>query len=366
MTEATTRAGGGPEGPQAPGAAFWLLFAIATILIVTALRQTAWITSTFAMAFFAALAIWPVDTWISRHMPRPLAWIGHAAALAVMVSVFALFSLGILFAARQLATGLARYQTALQQFADRIGQWMAVAEEQGGGDTPVVERLIDPLMSLATTVVQSIWSSGGILTLLFFLVLLMLVETPSFMAKVSAATSQTEGRTLYHVVEATASRFRRYLVVRTVLGVATALLYMSWIWWWGLDFVLVWGLLAFLLNFIPTIGSLIAGALPVGLAFLQRDPATALIIAAGLIVIEQVMGNYVDPRLQGRQLSLSPLVVLVALMFWTWVWGLLGALLAVPMTMAITIAFARVKTLQPIALFLSNAKNLDELRAVTD
>lgn len=357
----------GPPSADAPvPVAAWLLGGVLAILVIMLLRETAWVTGTLALAFFAALALWPVDAWIRARTPRSLRWLGHAAALILMLLVFVLFSLGLTFVAQQVITGLTRYQESLQTLGQRLSQWSNLAGQGGGeGAGASVDRLIELVMSLATTILQSIWSFGGVLTLLFFLVWLMLAETPSFNAKMGVITSRREGATLDSIVSATASRFRRYLAVRTALGIVTAGLYMAWIWWWGLDFVLVWGLLAFLLNFIPTIGSIIAGALPVGLAFLQRDPATAAIIAAGLIVIEQVMGNYVDPKLQGRQLSISPLVVLVALMFWTWVWGLLGAILAVPMTLILIIAFSHSESLRPIALALSNAESLEELEVAT-
>src|SRR5690606_3089301 len=91
-------------------------------------------------------------------------------------------------------------------------------------------------------------------------------------------------------------------------------LYAGWLAIFGTPLLLVWGILALLLNFIPTIGSLIAGILPVLFVFAQQDLQTAILVAAGLLVIEQVMGNYIDPKVTGRQLSLSPLVVLVSLL----------------------------------------------------
>ncbi|WEX07105.1 AI-2E family transporter [Chelativorans sp. AA-79] len=352
--------------PGYPRAAVGLLAIATTLLIVLVLRETAWMTGTLALAFFAALALWPIDHWIRAHLPPPLRWLGHAAALVVMLLAFLLFSAGLFYVVQQIAQGLVRYQEPLEQLTRQIGRWIRIAGEGGGeGTASLAERLVDPVISIATTIMQSVWSFAGILTLLYFLVWLILLETPSFSAKLAAMTSYHDGATLRRIVEATASRFRRYLVVRTVLGIATGALYVLWLWWWNLDFLLVWGLLAFMLNYIPTVGSIIAGILPMTLAVLQRDPASALVIGAGLLLIEQFMGNYVDPRLQGRELSISPLVVLVALMFWTWVWGLLGAILAVPMTLVITIAFSRVEALRPIALALSNAEDMEDLKDVT-
>ncbi|WP_309084554.1 AI-2E family transporter [Chelativorans sp.] len=355
-----------PQNGTSP-AVVGLLATIATLFIIVMLRETAWVSGTLALAFFAAIALWPLDCWIRARTPAPLHWLGHAAALIVMLLVFLLFSAGLLYVAQQVAEGLTRYQEPLHNLVTRLSQWSQVAagQEGGQGGTPLAERLVEPVIAVATTIMQSIWSFAGILTLLYFLVWLMLLETPSLTAKLSAIASYHDGATTRRIVDATASRFRRYLVVRTAMGLATATLYMLWLWWWGLDFVFVWGLLAFMLNYIPTVGSIAAGVLPVGLAFLQFDPVSAILIGAGLLMIEQVMGNYIDPKLQGQQLSISPLVVLVALMVWTWIWGLLGAILAVPMTLAIIIAFSRIDGLRPVALALSNARDLDELKEVT-
>ncbi|WP_173931502.1 AI-2E family transporter [Chelativorans sp. Marseille-P2723] len=355
---------GGKDEFSSTRTSTWLLAIIAAILLVFFLRETAWVSGTLALAFFAAMALWPVDFWIQQHVPRGLRWIGHAAALMIIILVFLLFGLGLLFVVTQVAIGLERYEEPLAQMLETGSRWgQSLVNGTTGTISP--DRLIETVMTLATTIAQSVWSFGGILTLLFFLVWLMLLETLAYEQKLEDAASSGNGAALLRVVSTTAMRFRRYLAVRTIMGVSTGLLYMAWIWWWNLDFVLVWGLLAFLLNYIPTIGSIIAGALPVGLAFLQRDLASAFVIAGGLIVIEQLMGNYVDPKLQGRQLSLSPLAVLIALMFWTWVWGLIGALLAVPMMLVMTLAFARVPALRPIALAFSNATNMQELEAAT-
>lgn len=358
------RPGSHSEQSSQQNPVIWLLAVIAVVLVLGGLRATAWISSTLTFAFFAVLALHPVDRWIRSRVPRPFRWLGVLAALLLMFLVFALFTAALMFVVQQLAAGVAKYQEPLQRLAERIGSVIEFAGPSGG-DSSLAARLIDPLVALATGVAQSIWSLGGILVLLFFLVWLTLLEIPSYTTKLSTITTKNNGATLHELIEATGVRLRRYLMMRAILGLVTGMLYMAWVWWWDLDFVLVWGLLAFLLNFIPTIGSIIAGALPAGLAFIQHDPITALTIAAGLLFIEQFMGNYIDPKLQGQQLSLSAVAVLVGLTFWTWMWGLIGSLLAVPITLLITMICARIQALKPIAMVLSDAKTAEELEKAT-
>ena len=124
-------------------------------------------------------------------------------------------------------------------------------------------------------------------------------------------------------------------------------------------------MMAFLLNFIPTLGSFIVFALAAAFALMQLKLQTALIAAGGLLLIEQVMGNVVEPRWQGRRLSISPLVVLVALLVWGWIWGVVGTLVAVPITVLMIIAFAHIPALRPIALMLSDAESMEGLGEAT-
>jgi predicted PurR-regulated permease PerM len=131
---------------------------------------------------------------------------------------------------------------------------------------------------------------------------------------------------------------RRYFAVKTltslITGVATGLFTLAV----GLDLSAIWGLLAFLLEYVPSVGSMIAVVPPALFAFLQFDGfARPLAITGGLIALQLVLGNYVDPKIEGRRMSVSPLVVLLSIVFWAWVWGPFGALLGVPITVTLTI-----------------------------
>jgi AI-2 transport protein TqsA len=180
----------------------------------------------------------------------------------------------------------------------------------------------------------------------------MLIEGPVWREKARALSRRPAEGEVADAVGEIAEKLRKYLWTRTVIGVLTALLYVGWLWAFGVDLLFVWGLLAFLLNYIPTLGSLLAGLAPIAYALLTRDLGTAAFAGAGILAIEQVMGNYVDPRMQGRQVSISPLVVLIVLLFWGWIWGVAGAVLAVPITIALLIVSSHVPPLRPLAVIL--------------
>lgn len=341
--------------------AVFLLAIVTVILVAAALKSSTLVSSTIALSFFITLATWPVDDMVRKRVPEKFRWLGHLAAAGLMLLVFAIFLGGLVLSARQIIGELPQYESLI---ADEIHNLLQMTQQQGleTDVSSLTDRLINPVVTLATTAIQSTSSFAGILSLIFFLVLLMLFEAPRVGEKLAGSTLSHESQ-FQNVLITIAERLRWYLAVRTLMGVLTGALYFLWSWIWGLDFTFVWALLAFLLNYVPTIGSLLAGLLPIALAFLVMPLWSAVAFAGGLIVIEQFMGNYLDPKLQGQQLALSPVVILISLLFWSWMWGIAGALVAVPMTTVILIVCERFAPLMPIALFLSNRQNQRDLKA---
>lgn len=151
-----------------------------------------------------------------------------------------------------------------------------------------------------------------------------------------------------------ADNIKKYLAIKTAFSLVTGILVMSLLVILKVKYPIVWGLLAFLLNFVPAIGSIIAAIPATLLAFLQLGPSTALITALGFLVINIVIGNLIEPRLMGQRLGLSTLVVFLSLVFWGWVLGPMGMLLSVPLTMTIKIALESYKETRSFSLLLGS------------
>ena len=133
-----------------------------------------------------------------------------------------------------------------------------------------------------------------------------------------------------------AAQIRRFMVTRTLTSGITGLLTGLYTWVIGLDFPLVWAVLAFVLNYVPVLGSVVAVIPPTLVAMIQPDSGwLAVLTLGGLFIIQFTVGNYVDPVLQGRFLALSPFLLFFSIVFWGWVWGIAGALLAVPLTLGL-------------------------------
>ena len=328
----------------------WFLGLLLTLGLVWTLRATVAVSLPIAVSVLLALAVAPFADWVAERMPPRMKWFGNVAALLLIIFFIALFLAGVGLAAQQIAGESKRLVPQLQQQFQQSG----LASMLGGGKQ--FSSALQSVASYAATALNMVWQTAASIVLILFLVLLMLIEAPQWRAKL--ASVDPENRKWERAATMAGRQFRRYFLTRLALGTITGLLYMGWLSLFGIDFILVWGLLALLLNFIPTVGSLIAGIFPVLFAFAQKDPGTALLIGGGLLVIEQVMGNFVDPNLLGKRLSVSPLVILVSLLFWSWIWGIAGALVAVPMTVLLTQLFAQIPPLRPLALFLSNERDL--------
>ncbi len=149
---------------------------------------------------------------------------------------------------------------------------------------------------------------------------------------------------------------QRYLWVKTVLSIATGLLIGGWVAILGVDFPLLWGVVAFLLNYIPFFGSIVAAVPAVLVTMVQFDWTRTLLVAAGYLAVNMIIGNLLEPHVFGRQFGLSAAVVLISLVFWGWMWGVLGAILSVPLTMTIKIACEYSERLRWVAVLLGPAR----------
>jgi predicted PurR-regulated permease PerM len=147
---------------------------------------------------------------------------------------------------------------------------------------------------------------------------------------------------------------QRYLGIKTIISLVTGALAAVLTAAVGLDFPLLWGLLAFLFNYVPTLGSLIAAIPPVALALVQFGPVQSGIIAFGYLVLNVVIGGLIEPRVMGRGLGLSTLVVFLSLVFWGWVLGPIGMLLSVPLTMTAKIALESGEGTAPLAILMGS------------
>ncbi|WP_395336421.1 AI-2E family transporter [Novosphingobium sp. BL-8H] len=205
------------------------------------------------------------------------------------------------------------------------------------------------------------WAGAWIVTLTY--VILGLLEVEDMRRRIGALANREAARILIDASRSTATQFRRYMLVRTLMSALTGLLVWAFARIVGLPFAAEWGVIAFALNYIPFVGPFIATLLPTLLAMLQFDSwHTVIIVFLCLNVIQFVVGSYIEPQVAGNVLSMAPPLVLFAIFLWTFLWGLLGTFIGVPITIAI-LTFCRE---HPRSRWVSDLLGKGEGRAIGD
>ena len=333
-----------------------LLSVIAVIATAWALQWSAVVTMPLAFAFFVAVLVHPIERSLAAYLPGKLEWLGVICAMLAVVGTLA-------FAVALVSFALEPVIERAPQYADQLqSQWQALRSWARGHGLPLPQAS-DLGSMLASNGVQrllygltSAWELLAFLLLVFFFTLLMLIEASAWRRKTEAALHERQTAAVLDTIPVVAHKVRRFLLVRTVLGVVSGIVATAWLYLTGVDFAPFWGVLFFLLNYLPNVGSIIAGIPPTLLAFVQFGFGWAFLVAGGLLAMEQVIGNFLDPRLQGRTLNISSLVVLLSVILWGWIWGVPGALIAVPLTVTIVGVCANVPMLRPIAVLLSGGR----------
>lgn len=338
-----------------------LIALIATVLIFGALKATTVVMLPFVFAIFLIAVFWPLQKWFDERMRE-----GLAVFLTLLVF---LICVGLLLAASwyaidQIEDRAPEYQEPLQRQYQKLEGWLegyglnlpgaGTSESDGGNSLRMLRRMLDDIS-------RSLFGLLGAAILVLAYFVLGLHEVRDFHAKVRRMMPPDRADRWLDATARITTQFQRYIVIRTALGLLTG----TAVWLGslaiGLEFAFVWGLINFVLNYIPTVGSILAVVPPVLFALLQSEDATkpllALVVVGG---VQMVTGNYIDPLLEGRYLKISPLVVLVSVAFWGWMWGATGAFISVPITVGIIIACREFERTEWIATLLSDVDDSGE------
>lgn len=357
-----------PEPNTSRGARVLVLLA-AFVIVVAGVRELKPIAIPFIIAVFLSVLSAPLLAWLIRNRaPRII-----AVLLTVLfnVSVAVLFLLLIGGSLSAFTESIPVYQerlevqmrSASEWFRDRgVDDWL----EQQGLDVATVEWLTSlgilgapgfeddssepasrrrssfglfsasTIWGVASTALRSVAALMTMAFLIFLMMVFILFEATGFRQKLELALGwQREDLVRLSMAQ---REIQRYLVIKTVISLLTGCLIGVWTWWMAVDFPILWGLLAFILNYIPSIGSIIAALPAVSIGLIEMGPGRAILIAAGYVVVNVVLGNFIEPHVMGRRFGLSTLVVFLSLLFWGWLWGPIGMLLSVPLTVTLKIA----------------------------
>ncbi|BDP44151.1 pheromone autoinducer 2 transporter (plasmid) [Deinococcus aetherius] len=319
-----------------------LLALIAVVAVLGALHVSQPVTLPVAFAGVLAVLFRPLQRRLEVLVPR---WAGVTLVVLVFLLFLGLLAAGVGYGASAVADEWPRYRDHLQGLGVRLPEHLS-------SGTPSSSSLL----SAAFQGVGALFSAGSLLLLIVVFLALLLLEADAIRARVTRAFGVQDGSRVADAFHRMSGEFERFVWVQALTGALAAVL--SWLFLLivGVPLAFVWGVLTLVLEFFPTVGSILAVLPPTLFAFVFGSAAQGVLVLIGLGVIQIGIGSFVNPLLQGGQLGLSTTVVAVSVVFWGWLWGVGGALIAVPLTAGIALLLAEFPVTRPLAALLGHGE----------
>ncbi|MDR1302287.1 MAG: AI-2E family transporter [Treponema sp.] len=340
------------------GIVLFLIF-ITCIIAGMVLKFTAPIILPFTIALFLAMVLNPLVVLLERwRLPRIVSII-----LTIGLIMAALYLIGaVLFSsARTILTLYPRYERRLTEiYVTLAGFFEFSYDEQLSffdnlwGQLGVRSRIRGMTLALSNGFIEFLQAALMVVLFMAFL----LLETTFFKEKIDLAFEHKRSGQIKKIGADVVRQMSRYLSAKFFISLATGIVVTIGLSLTGLEFAVLWGLIQFILNFIPNIGSIATGVGVVLFALLQFWPEPGPVIVTALIMLgaNMIIGNILEPKIMGDNLGIAPIVVLMSLMLWGWLWGFVGMILAVPMTVICKILCENIPMLEPVAILLGSRK----------
>lgn len=336
----------------------WFLGIIVTILIFGALKVTQPVSMPAIFALFLVILAWPLQLKLEKHIPG---WLAFIVTFLIFLLILAFFATALAISGNIIAEKIPEYASRIDANIDDIRVWARA------NDLPLFKNISGDSLAGIFTVLREgflgVYSFISFTSLVLIILLFGLYEIFKFRDKLEFYFKKDKSEKILNRFSEIAGQFQRYIKAKTLISGLTGIFVGVFSAIFGLDFAFIWGLTAFLLNYIPSLGSIIATILISIFAFFQFvNIGNTLLTFFVIGGIQLFFGNWLEPRLQGKYLSISPLVVVLSVIFWGWLWGIPGALLGVPLTIGIINALENFQRTRPIAAFLSDVpkKNIDK------
>src|ERR1041385_4354831 len=311
----------------------FLVLAAALVILIYGVNQAQSVIALFLISVFLALIGTLPVLWLERkRIPS------SAGVIIVMAGMVTL----MLIIGGVVGTSLSTFSDALPLYQQRLHeQFLSLKALLATKNIVITDKVlleyINPkaVMSLTAGLLTGMGLALSNTLLILLTVTFILLEASSFSGKLTSVFGGPQ-----HVPQFTkfVNDIKRYMVIKTIINLTGGIILGLWLFILGVDFPVLWGFLFFLLHYVPNLGSIVAAIPPVLLALIQLGMGPAVLAAAGYVVVGFTLGNMVEPRLMGRKLGLSTLVVFLSLIFWGNLLGLVGALLSVPLTMTLKLA----------------------------
>lgn len=330
------------------------LLLIVVFIIGVVLKLARPVLFPFFLAIFLSFTLYPVLDFLTRFkIPRSV-----AIVFILLVTFFIVYLLGNLLysSGKTFAAEFPKYGQKINDILVSISERLPIPSKElepfNLMDQLNFNNIGNMLLSTLGTFVSFLYNLFLILIFLVFI----LAGRGETEAKIFRSFNREQGETFIQIKNNIDTQIQRYLGIKTVVSFITGLLATVVLLFFGVDFAIVFGFLTFILNYIPNIGSIIATAFPLVIALVQFDtlwPAFWILIILG--TLQMIIGNFIEPRIMGQGLGLSPLVILFSLFFWGWLWGFPGMILAVPIVAVIKIVTSNIPSLKFISILISKS-----------
>lgn len=330
-------------------------FAAIIIIMAAVIYAKSIITPLLLALFISIICVQPISWLEKKGAPK---WLALITVILGLILLFTGFSILIGGTVSSFSSNVSKYGSTLTAIFDSFIQFL----HENGINIPKeqLSALIQPgrILEFTATALNSLLSMIGTTFLIFIIVLFTLMEFGSFPVKAKAILTGSEESIAYFAT--IIQSIRQYLWIKTLVGLAVGILVYVALWIIGIDYPLLWALIAFLLNYIPNIGPIIASVPAVLFALVQSGLPGALWTFGTFMLIHNVIGNFLEPRIMGKGLGLSTLVVFLSLLLWGFLLGTIGMFLSVPITLTIKIILEQNEKTRWLAILLgtpAEAKN---------
>ena len=328
---------------------YTVLVTASVVIILAGVKAAAVIIVPFLLALFLAVILSPFYLWLRKHRINQV--IALIIIVLLLIAIVTLLFMLVGNSVQDFANNVPAYEAKLR--ADLIATIEVV--QRWGMEVPKEDILnLFNMQSVMQYIATTLKSLGSLVTKSFMIILtvvFMLMEISQFTDKLK----KTNSNSLEKFIDISDS-IKHYLLLKFFTSAATGLVITIGLKMFGVHYAVLWGLIAFMLNFIPTIGSIIAALPAVLMAIVQYDISATLGVAALYIVVNTLIGSILEPRIMGRGLGLSTLIVFLSLIFWGWLLGPIGMLLSVPLTIMIKIALDSQENTQWISIMLGSGE----------
>jgi AI-2 transport protein TqsA len=304
-----------------------------------------------------------LSLFISIICAQPILWLQKRRIPYALAMIIVLLSVSLLFLlfGGIIGNSIAQFTKDAPQYEEKLRQTVGSAVEQLNSMGANIDRAqifdmfdLDKVLRFTTSAIGEIGRLMSNSFIIMLITIFMLLEMKSFILKAEMIEARY-GNSLKHF-DQIGRNIRSYLSIKTVISLITGVFIWLWLVIVGVDYAILWGVIAFLLNYIPSIGSIIAAVPTVLLALVQIGPGGMLWTGVGYLLVNTIMGSIIEPRVMGKGLGLSTLVVFLSLIIWGFMLGTVGMFLSVPLTMAFKIMLEQNEKTKWIAILLGTGQ----------